>query len=71
MALGPWPEFVLENSISRTTQRVMYWITHINIGAALGIVAFLVYSSIETVFIEPHGNLVKANAMTQSQEVRK
>ena len=57
--------------MSRTTQRVMYWITHINIGAALGIVAFLVYSGIETVFIEPHGNLVKANAMTQSQEVRK
>jgi hypothetical protein len=71
MALGPWPGFVLENSMSRTTQRVMYWITHINIGAALGIVAFLVYSSIETVLIEPHGNLVKASAMTQSQEVRK
>jgi len=49
----------------------MYWITHINIGAALGIVAFLVYSSIETVFIEPHGNLVKTSAVTQSQEVRK
>ncbi len=57
--------------MSRTTQRVMYWITHINIGAALGIAAFLVYSSIETVFIEPHGNLVKTSAVTQSQEIRK
>ena len=57
--------------MSRTTQRVMYWITHINIGATLGIVAFLVYSSIETVFIEPYGNLVKTIAVTQSQEVRK
>ncbi len=57
--------------MSRTTQRVMYWITHINIGAALGIVAFLVYSSITTVFIEPTGNLVKVTGPTQSQEVRK
>ena len=57
--------------MSSTTQRVLYWITHINIGAALGIVAFLVYSSITTVFIEPTGNLVKTSAMTQSQEVRK
>ena len=57
--------------MSRTTQRVMYWITHINIGAALGIVAFLVYSSIETVFIEPYGNLVKTISVTQSHEVRK
>ncbi len=54
-----------------TTPRVLYWLTHINIGAAFGIVAFLVYSSIETVFIEPHGNLVKTSAVTQSQEVRK
>ncbi len=53
-----------------TTQRVLYWLTHINIGAAFGIVAFLVYSSIQTVFIEPNGHLVKAVTATQSQEAR-
>ena len=45
--------------MNSTTQRVLYWLTHINIGAAFGIVAFLVYSSIQTVFIEPNGHLVK------------
>ena len=53
-----------------TTQRVLYWLTHINIGAAFGIVVFLVYSSIQTVFIEPNRHLVKAATATQSQEVR-
>jgi hypothetical protein len=53
-----------------TTQRVLYWLTHINIGAAFGIVAFLVYSSIQTVFIEPNGNLIKTATATQSQEAR-
>ena len=56
--------------MNSTTQLVLYWLTHINIGAAFGIVAFLVYSSIQTVFIEPNGHLVKAATATQGQEAR-
>jgi hypothetical protein len=57
--------------MSKTTQSLLYWFTHINIGAALGIVAFLVYSSIQTVFINQDGRLAQAPSKPHSNEVRK
>jgi hypothetical protein len=56
--------------MSKTTQNLLYWFTHINIGAAFGIVAFLVYSSMQTVFIEPNGYLIKTATANQSQGTR-
>jgi hypothetical protein len=57
--------------MSKTTQSLLYWFTHINIGAALGIVAFLVYSIIQTVFINQDGRLAQAPSKPHSNEVRK
>ena len=70
MVIGLWPLFVLENfnAFNYAARAVLahahqYWCSLWHCG-------FLVYSSIQTVFIEPNRHLVKAATATQSQEAR-
>lgn len=54
-----------------TEKRILIWLTQVNLGAALGIFAYLAYSSIQTVYINQDGRLAQAPSNPYSNEVRK